>query len=183
VDGGKDLNYTNPDPHTYTTIGDMAKKVSCNGYIYAPPASPDIWTPPRVDLPSSASSGGGNPLALVQSTPPVANGTSSAFNIGDERKAYILFQDVVCTTKSYEIDVYLQDAQSKSPDHVNNPDYIGRLFRFGMGVPPTASTDPNTSTKFTARCQKRTVTRLVDVPAQALESTIKNGFIQVVTEL
>jgi hypothetical protein len=51
VNGATELDYSNPNPWTYTTIGDMAKNTACNGYLYARPACPDVWTPDRVPSP------------------------------------------------------------------------------------------------------------------------------------
>jgi hypothetical protein len=197
IHGAMDVDYNSPNPHSYTTIGDMAKNVACNGYIYAPPACPDVWLPVKKPLPLHATSGGGIPFSLKE----VAGTTQTSENlakdsIAREKKPYILFQNVVCTERSYEIDLFLRNAKSEIPDHVKNPGYIGRLFRFGMGVPPLSGSCPEGSQSVKSpkwgqsnaggnmnRCQKRSVTRVVEVEGGCAGKVNDVGFKQVVREL
>lgn len=175
----------------------MAKNVACNGYIYAPPASPDAWLPAKKTIPLHATSGGGIPFSLKE----VAGTSQGSKALGKdftskEKKSYILFQNVVCTERSYEIDLFLGDAKSEIPDYIKNPAYIGRLFRFGMGVPPPSSSAPESSQGVNSprggqlnaggnmnRCQKRPVTRVVEVEGDCAGKIKDVGFKQVVKEL
>jgi len=172
----------------------MAKNIACNGYIYAPPACPDVWLPAKKAMPLHASSGGGIPFSLKEVAGTAQSNEKPVKDaITSEKKPYILFQNVVCTERSYEIDLFLRNAKSEIPDHVKNPEYIGRLFRFGMGVPPLSSEGSQNAKSLTGgqsnaggnmnRCQKRFVTRVVEVDGGCAGKINDVGFKQVVREL
>ncbi|KAI0096803.1 hypothetical protein GGR51DRAFT_578638 [Nemania sp. FL0031] len=44
INNGTDVNYNDPRPWIYTTIGDMAKDPRALGYMYGAPTSPDVYT-------------------------------------------------------------------------------------------------------------------------------------------
>jgi hypothetical protein len=54
INGGTEVDYANTNPWAYATIGDMAKNTACNGYVYVPPACPDLWTSDQAILPMSS---------------------------------------------------------------------------------------------------------------------------------
>ena len=197
INSATDLDYENPNPHYYTTIGDMAKNVACNGYVYAPPSCPDVWTLSKRTIPLGGTSGGGMPFSLKEAGTITPNTDNLAKEFVEKKKTpYILFQDVVCTENSYEVDLFLSDAKSEIPRHDKNPGYIGRLFRFGMGIPPQTGSNPKGSQfekspnggpssdiGYTNRCQKRSVTRVVEVEGACVEKIRDVGFKQIVREL
>jgi hypothetical protein len=177
----------------------MVKDVKALGYLYAPPASPDALVLEKVKITPTPK--GGLPLSVVNLKPML--GISDKDKVKEDIKTpYIVFTDVVCTTESYTIDIFLKNAKSQSADPISNPDFVGRLFRFGMGTPPDAAkatagkkgtndastpktcpAKPSTGVekgKNLDRCSKPTVTRTVN--AEKVRNKIEGGWVQVVTE-
>jgi Common central domain of tyrosinase len=171
------LDYVNPTPWAYTTTGDMAKSTAALGYVYAPPASPDVFELPKPISRIPKASGGVTMNLVSVPTPSPAINTLQNAKKADNLKPFILFEDVVCTEKSYEIDIFLKGAESQAPDPVNNPDFVGRLFRLGMGKPPLGTEPKNMS-----RCLKESVTRVIDAGAAAGKIN-GTGWFQTVKEL
>ena len=140
VNGATRLAYDEPRRWMYTTIGDMAKDTRALGYMYAPPASPDVLLEP--DLAAAASPAAPQPAGgrAISVLPLTANGTDgpSARNAtatagADSRVPYVVFTGVGCTASSYRIDVFAPRAASLVADPRANPDYIGQVTRLGMG--------------------------------------------------
>jgi hypothetical protein len=175
----------------------MTKNIASNGYIYALPVCPDIWLPAKKTIPPHATSGGGIPFSLKEAGTSRSIETLEKDSIGKAKKPFILFQNVLCTEQSYEIDLFLSNAKTDIPDYIKNPGYIGRLFRFGMGILPPNSLglESSQSTKGMKegrqssargnmnRCQKRSVTRAVEVKGDCVSNVNNVGFRQVVREL
>ena len=173
-DGGRAISYDDPRTHLYTTIGDMAKDSKVIQYIYAPPATPDyfalqkLWGNPKPT--------GGAPVSIVEKET-VLNVKKSDLKL--ESVPNIIFKDVECTKESYQIDVFVKDAASLSPDPLKNPDYIGRIKRLGMGPGSTES-----GVKDASRCSKPSVTRILHADGKAQELLkVEEGVQQVVKDL
>lgn len=162
------LNYTSPNAWVYSSLGEMAQESITVGYVYATPTQPDIFAPARTN--SVHRSTGGIPMTLTSlSNESNSRGPSSATN----PTPFIVFRDVVCTEESYQIDVFLKGANSTSPDPVNNLDYVGGLYRMGMGIPHGGAELRNKQ-----RCRKESVLRVIE--ADHVADKIENGFFQVV---
>ena len=152
VDYAKNLNYNDPRPWMYTTIGDMAKDTMALGYLYAPPSSPDyvplFRSPKRTLVPK-----GGNALRILsKADTKVDQATSSAKP--KPKGPWVVFPNVACTEDTFIIDIFVADTASTAPNHITNPDYIGRLTRLGMGSGPADGGLRNKQ-----RCHKPAVTR------------------------
>jgi hypothetical protein len=178
VEHAKGLDFVNPNAWAYTTTGDVAKPTAALGYIYAPPASPDIFELPKPTSKVAKASGG---VALNLIRAPRKQNLASVGVPQDAKtaklKPVIIFEQVGCTEASYEIDIFLNGAKSQLADPISNSDFVGRLFRMGMGKPPAGVALKNRS-----RCLKETVTRVID--AEAVAGRIKEtGWFQKVKEL
>jgi hypothetical protein len=145
------------------------------GYAYAPPASPDVFKLPDPSSRTPQASGGVSMSLVSFSTKEVV--AKENIKKAKKLKPSILFEDVVCTQKSYEIDIFLRNPDSEDPDLENNPDFVGRLFRYGMGEPPAGVELKNRS-----RCMKESVTRVVDADDKA-GSIGNRGWYQTVKEI
>ena len=163
VDNAKNLNYSDPRPWMYTTIGDMAKDTMALGYLYAPPSSPDympLFTPPkRSHVPK-----GGNALRTISKADTKADQATSFTS--SKKEPWIVFSNVACTKDSYVIDIFVADTASTAPNHITNPDYIGRMTRLGMGSGPADGGLRNKQ-----RCHKPAVTRAM--PAKEFASRLE----------
>ncbi|KAI9170659.1 hypothetical protein HJFPF1_00129 [Paramyrothecium foliicola] len=155
LSNGTAVSYTDPRKYAYTTTGDMAKPTQALGYLYAPPATPDyiniqtsITGVHRRMKPAGGSSllvsnqAGSQRLANANSTSPKPR---VVFNIG-------------CSGESYQIDVFVSGAKSLVPDPVENPDFIGRVTRLGMGP----GRGPTKGLREAQSCRKATVARVLD---------------------
>jgi len=174
----KALDIDNPNSWAYTTIGDVAKPTAALGYVYAAPASPDIFELPKPTS-RNAKASGGVALNLVRVPEKLSSPSTNTLQASKtvKLKPVIVFEQVGCTVASYEIDIFLNGAKSQVTDPIENPDFVGRLFRMGMGKPPTGAELKNRS-----RCLKDTVTRVID--AEAVAARIKKtGWFQKVKEL
>lgn len=178
MEHAKGLDFVNPNAWAYTTTGDVAKPTAALGYIYAPPASPDIFELPK---PTSkvVKASGGVALNLIRVLEKQITATFSMLQDTKtaKLKPVIIFEQVGCTEASYEIGIFLIGAKSQLPDPVNNPDFMGRLFRMGIGKPPAGVESKNWS-----RCLKETVTRVIDAEVVA-ERIKETGWFQKVREL
>lgn len=141
---------------------------SC-GYLYAPPACPDSFSPANSKIAVRPSGGVAMTLQNLRAMPNPP--------LGPAQRAvpYVVFEDVVCTDYSYEIDIFLDNAASTDSDPVTNPAFIGRVFRLGMGLPTQGGELRNKS-----RCRKPAVVRVID--ARHVEESIAKGFQQSRTE-
>jgi hypothetical protein len=171
-----DLEYTNPNSWAYTSTGEVAQPTMALGYAYAPPASPDVFKLPDPSSRTPQASGGVS-MSLVSFSTKEVVVKKENIKKAKQLKPSILFEDVICTQKSYEIDIFLRNPSSEDPDPENNPDFVGRLFRFGMGEPPAGVELKNKS-----RCMKESVTRVVDADDQA-GSIGSRGWYQTVKEI
>lgn len=121
---------------------------------------------------------GGVTMNLVSvPTPSPAINTLQNAKKADNFKPSILFEGVVCTEESYEIDIFLKGVKSQAPDPVNDPDFVSRLFRLGMCKPPLV-----TELKNMSRYLKESVTRVIDAGAAAGKIN-ETGWFQTVKEL
>lgn len=162
------MDYTNPQTWTYANLGEMTQDSITAGYVYAPPTQRDAHCLARSD--SSHYPEGGAPMTLKVLTG--MPDTSERVKTSDATP-FIIFRDVVCTDESYQINVFLKGAKSTQPDPSNNPDFVGGLFRMGMGVP-----HGNTVMKNKQRCRKESVLRVIE--ADHVADKIQYGFFQVV---
>lgn len=112
--------------------------------MYAPPASPD-----QVHL-LPATKGSGRPKGAP----------------------YAIFRNVRCNNKSFHIDVFTPFATSLNPDPAENPHYIGRDTRLGMGPGSSGKGPENTD-----RCVKKGVTRILDASKfeEGLRKDVRSG--------
>lgn len=165
------MDFTNPDIRLNATIGEMVASSISQGYLYAPPACPDVFSIPK--LTRVPDSNGGNPLSVVSKASLDKAKVAPSIKV---RKPIIVFHEVACVDESYEIDVFLRGAKSRDPNPITNPDFIGRLFRLGMGIAQGRSEAANRS-----RCRKSTVSRVMEV--EQFADRIEGGFYQVVKRL
>lgn len=129
----QDIELDDPRRFVYTTIGDMAKDSRSIGFDYAAPVSPDF-----VDTASAR-------FRTLPSDAAAAQG------------AYVLFTGIRCTMDSYSVDVFANQNNAAPNDAtVDNPHYIGRLTRIGMGLVDERG-----------RCVTQGVTRVLDATAHA----------------
>ena len=188
MDQGTSLSYDDPRRWAYTTIGDMAKDTRALKYMYAPPASPDVFSTPtalerHADIPKAM---GGRSITL----PAESSSALAALNLKESmitrknrtKVPYIVFPDVGCTIASYRIDVFTKSATSLTLDPVGNPDFIGQITRLGMGPGPAGRGLRNSR-----RCRKPTATRVLKAEKQVdkLDSSqsAKDMLRLIVTEL
>ncbi|QTF90883.1 tyrosinase family protein [Halomonas sp. BM-2019] len=130
------LSLTDPRPWRYTAIGDLARDSRRLGYDYGPPRFPDV--------------AGETVRAVVAAS-------------GEARALYVLFEGVRCTQESYQIDVFLDRPDAVPADaDPDNPHYVGRLSRIGMGVRDDKG-----------RCVRRGVTRVLNATAAARRLGLK----------
>jgi hypothetical protein len=172
LNNGKDISYTEPRRWIYTTVGDMAKDTRALGYMYAPPYSPDAFTPQTVlerDLLRPTAVGGraiSLPEGVSASTSKLpgdskdmkllAPSGNGAKNIATTRIPHVVFPGIGCTDRSYRVDVFVSDAKSLTVDPVKNPDFIGHITRLGMGP-----ADIRAEMRNTDRCRKPEATRVL----------------------
>lgn len=176
INKASDLDYTNPNNWAYTTTGEMARPVAALGYAYAPPSSPDAFELPKPETKIPRPSGGN--ATKVISVDARSSGFQAAKKLDRGNfKPVILYENVVCTEKSYQVDIFLRGAESLVADPVKNPDFVGRLFRFGMGTPPGGRELRNKN-----RCLKDSVTRVIDAQNVA-DKIVQTGWNQTVKEL
>lgn len=147
------FEFDDPRRFVYTTIGDLAKDSRALGYDYAPPEMPDISGP--------------------HAAPPTALSAPAT----GEPALEIVFDGVRCTFDSYGIDLFLNQEEATADDaHTDNPHYVGRATRIGMG----AADDKG-------RCIAVGVRRVTDATATARRLGLKPGddirLTQVVTDL
>ncbi|KEF57336.1 uncharacterized protein A1O9_05253 [Exophiala aquamarina CBS 119918] len=178
VDQAHALDLVNPNAWAYTTTGDVAKPTAALGYVYAPPASPDVFELPKPRSKVAKASGGGT-LTLLSTPKKQTGGSANAPQAGKAKqlKPCVVFENVGCTEASYEIDIFLNGTKSQLSDPVNNPDFIGRIFRMGMG-----RSLAGVELKNKGRCLKETVTRVIDAGA-VVDKIKERGWFQVVREL
>jgi hypothetical protein len=103
------VDFTDPNRHVYTTIGDMAKDCRALGYDYEAPKRPDSRGAPPAPFPAAQK---------------------------PERHLYVLFPDTRCILESYFVDVFV-NLPAPTPEDVTGhglPHYVGRMTRLGMGV-------------------------------------------------
>ncbi|KAF8544172.1 hypothetical protein BDD12DRAFT_924420 [Trichophaea hybrida] len=180
------LDYREPREFMYTTIGDMAKPTQAIGYMYALPASPDSLNLQEMRARK-------NPLPFgVRITPAAAglggNSThrpiTAVASVAQKKKVpYVIFTDVACSTQSYQIDVFVQNASSLVPDPVINRGYIGRLTMLGMG-PERAEKGQLRGWDRCGAPEQRSM-RILEAErvSEALEGGENTGLKQVVTDL
>ncbi|MDN3523574.1 tyrosinase family protein [Halomonas ramblicola] len=127
-----EISLTDPHPWRYTTIGDLATDSRRLGYDYGPPCYPD-------------------------SRGETAHAVAAAQGGADAKALYILFEGVSCTQDSYQIDVFIDQSDS-GPDAADpdNPHYVGRLTRIGMGIRDDKG-----------RCVRQGVTRVLNATRAA----------------
>jgi hypothetical protein len=173
VDHGRGLSYEDPRRWVYTTIGDMAKDTRALGYMFAPPLSPDVYTPPISAEYGRPRAVGGKAVSL-----PAEDAVESNSLEKKEKVPFIVFSGVGCTDRSYRIDVFAPDAESLVADPVGNKGFIGQVTRLGMG--PGAGRAGSVSTR---ECRKAEVTRVLS--ARGWEDSLKGeGEVKfIVTEL
>jgi hypothetical protein len=175
----KILDYDEPREYRFTTIGDMAKHTLALGYQYGLPACGDTdivlaylkEKKGTTEKPGAVPTGG---LGLQVAVPPsekTANGVPDY--AAAEVEPYIVFGDIICTTKSYTVDVFAAGAEFLRPNHLENRDYIGRVTRIGMGEVSNKS-----------RCRSSGVTRSLKIGDNELAQKVKSaGIVQVVKEI
>ena len=164
IDNAKNFNYNDPRPWMYTTIGDRAKDTMALGYLYAPPSSPDyisLFAPPKRSLAPK----GGNALRIISKVDTKADRATLK---PKTKGPWVVFPSVACTEDSYAIDIFVADTASTTPNHITNPDYIGRMMRLGMGKGPADGELRNKQ-----RCHKPAVTRAM--PAEEFASRLERS--------
>jgi hypothetical protein len=176
MNNGTAVSYTDPRKYAYTTIGDMAKPTQALGYLYAPPATPDfvsiqtnIMGVHRRMKPTGGTS-------ILVSNQPRPQGLV-AVN-GSLLKPKIIF-NMGCTNESFQIDVFVSGATSLTPDPIENPDFIGRVTRLGMG-PGRGTTK---GLREAQSCRKATVARVLDASHCQESLQTARGIQIVVTDL
>ncbi len=137
------FEFTDPRQFVYTTIGDLAKDSRALGYDFEVPVDPDFGT--GVQVPASS----GRPaFTRVQTLTPAEI---------PENELLVIFDDVRCTLDSYAIDAFIGvDKPVLSDVDVDNPHYVGRFARIGMGQPDDKG-----------RCITKGVARILDATAVA----------------
>ena len=155
------------DPHRYlyTRIGDMARDSRAIGYDYGEPVEPDFTgEPPRTSM--QPLPGAGSQRGSSGSVPPAATSAN----------AYVVFDGISCQHDSYTIDVFLDQHDPGETDaDPQNPHYVGRLTRIGMGVADDKG-----------RCIRHGVTRVLNATAAASRLGLRPGqgsISQVVTDI
>lgn len=167
TDNGTKLSYDDPRKWKYTTIGDMAKDTRALGYMYAPPLSPDVFTPPVVF--SRAKASGGRAISLpAEHYKAVDVSTNGAAAPTKKKVPYVVFSGVGCTDSSYRIDVFTPQAKSFAADTVGNPDFIGQITRLGMG-PGSA----NSGRRSTRQCRQPEASRVLS--AERVVNKLRQG--------
>ncbi|KAJ4320190.1 hypothetical protein N0V84_005975 [Fusarium piperis] len=182
INNGTDVSYDDPRRWRYTTIGDMAKDTRSLGYMYAAPASPDVFTPESAAEQGIASprASGGRAISLPAGIPDQAeakhtNGVIKTAATGPvEKQPFVVFTGVGCTTSSYRIDVFTADAQSLTPDVTANPDFIGQITRIGMGRGRQGDGPPNSG-----RCREPAATRVL-AAGRVKEQLVKESRVKIV---
>lgn len=123
------LEFDDPRQFVYTTIGDLAKDSRGLGFDFGPPMTPDFNGTQQQRLLADADA-----------------------ELAHDGGLYVLFNGVRCTHDSYTIDAFLNQPQASSSDvDAQNPHYIGRFTRLGMGLEDDKG-----------RCIKHGVTRVLD---------------------
>lgn len=123
------------DPRDYvsTSIGDMAKDSRAIGFDYAPPVTADFTDTAHTRF-------------------------ATAHQAAAQSGAYVVFSQIRCTMDSYSIDVFVNQNGARLADAtIDNPHYIGRLSRIGMGLVDDKG-----------RCVTVGVTRVLDASAHAV---------------
>ncbi len=148
------IEFTDPRPFVYTTIGDLAKDSRALGYDFAPPASPDF--------------GSRDGRLLTQSTGPVSPGIPRpALFVAEpaQDELLVIFDEVRCTHASFAIDAFLNlDTPTLNDVDAANPHYIGRFSRIGMGQIDDKG-----------RCITQGVPRMLDATATAQKLQLAPG--------
>jgi hypothetical protein len=137
------LEFLDPNAFLYTTIGDLAKDSRALGYDFAPPVDRDFGTGPAAAAPGRVLRGGLAAAAV------------------EELELLAIFDEVRCTRESFAIDVFIDQADAAQGDvGADNPHYVGRLSRIGMGREDTRG-----------RCIRKGVPRILD----ATETAVRLG--------
>ena len=124
------IAYDDPRRFVYTTVGELAKDSRGLGYDYAAPVDPDFAGPYAAPPAARAAAVAGRAEASAcphhaAPAPPPAG----------ETELLVRFDGVRCTQDSYAIDAFLDlDAPTLADVDADNPHYIGRLTRIGMGI-------------------------------------------------
>ena len=165
----------------------MARPTTVLNYAFAAPASPDAFVLPASQKPQPfrVNPKGGKTIHLLKSLH--AQPMEPSFTESPGLKTsipHVVFTNVACTTRSYQLDIFLSTAQSLVSDPLNNPDYIGRIVRLGMGPSGGGGALPGFS-KAASRCDKPSVTRSLraDHVLGRVPKGAKMEVTQVVTEL
>lgn len=133
------IEFTDRRRFAYTTIGHMAQDSRALGYDFAPPVDPDFGV-----VVTACPSGRTATVCLSAAEPA-------------EEELLVVFDDVRCNFASFAIDVFLdQQAATPADAAVDNPHYVGRLARIGMGQEDTRG-----------RCITRGVPRLLNATPAA----------------
>ncbi|KAF2844429.1 Di-copper centre-containing protein [Plenodomus tracheiphilus IPT5] len=183
VDGGTRLAYHDPQAWRYVTIGDMAKPTVANRFLYAQPATPDYLLLHHNLLSDASRPSGGTSLAQdFLSVPTVQN--DSAFKpenapMKTAQSPYVIFTGVACIKDTFQIDVFVRGFETSLPDPIENPYYIGRITRLGMGNGRGGVVGLRNS----QRCEKKAITRVLS--ASHVKDKLVEGVAieQIVTEL
>ncbi|KAH7008385.1 hypothetical protein EDB80DRAFT_575962 [Ilyonectria destructans] len=176
MDNGTKVSYDDPRRWKYTTIGDMAKDTRALGYMYAPPLSKDVFTPPVV-FPTPKPSGGRAISLLVEQPQAVSVSANRTAAPAKKKVPYVVFSGVGCTDSSYRIDVFTPQAKSFAVDVVGNPDFIGQITRLGMGP------EANSGRQSTRRCRQPEASRVLSaerVADKLREGDSKNDHVQII---
>lgn len=167
MDNGTKVSYDDPRRWKYTTIGDMAKDTRALGYMYAPPLSKDVFTPP-VGF-SAPKASGGCAISLLVKQPQAVNVSANRTASPAKKKVpYVVFSGVGCTDSSYRIDVFTPQAKSFAVDVVGNPDFIGHITRLGMGRGAA-----NSGRRSTRRCRQPEASRVLS--AERVGDELRQG--------
>ncbi|KAL7813367.1 hypothetical protein V8C26DRAFT_405712 [Trichoderma gracile] len=189
IDNGTNLSYDDPRRWIYTTIGDMAKDTRALGYMYGMPVSPDVYRPPSIveRRVRNLRPSGGRAIYIPKgvdisgkcdSTTSKTNGVKAPGVESVVKVPFVVFTDVGCTASSYRIDVFAPDAQSLTPDVLENPDFIGQITRLGMG-PGRAGVGLQNS----GRCRKPAASRILNAEGFADRLAAEERVQIVVTDL
>ncbi|KAJ4349223.1 hypothetical protein N0V95_004759 [Ascochyta clinopodiicola] len=97
----------------------------------------------------------------------------------DTRSPYVIFTGVACMKDTFQIDVFVGGSENLTPDPIENPYYIGRITRLGMGD----GRGENSGLRNAQRCKKKAISRVLNASHVKNKLADNVAIEQVVTEL
>lgn len=154
------FEFTDRRQFIYTTIGDLARDSRGLGYDFGPPVDPDFGSK-TASSETGAAAAAGAPVCPHRKAPAA---TLAAAQL-PASELLVIFDGVRCTHDSYAIDVFLnQEAPTPADVSAQNPHYVGRMTRLGMGQEDTRG-----------RCITVGVPRILDATGAAEALGIPGG--------